>query len=93
MNSNDVLWNYVQSLNRETISKLSKPTSPEILELIKRGVFAILQNLSHGQPNNYISINRDQLGMILSSAMIDGYFLRNVEQRAEMDKALQLVGD
>ncbi len=90
--NNNNLWQYVQSLNPETVTKLSKPSSPEVLHLIQRAIVEMLGNLPHDSYQSVITTNRDELGRLLGSAMVDGYFLRNVEQRLEMEKTLQLTG-
>ncbi|MFM7372491.1 MAG: DUF760 domain-containing protein, partial [Sphaerospermopsis kisseleviana] len=45
----------------------------------------------HDRYNTMITTSRDELGKLLGSAMIDGYFLRNAEQRLEMEKTLQII--
>ncbi|MDZ8051220.1 MAG: DUF760 domain-containing protein [Aulosira sp. ZfuVER01] len=86
------LWEYVQSLNPETVTQLSKPSSPEVLHLIQRAIVEILGNLHNDRYQSVITTSRDELGRLLGSAMVDGYFLRNIEQRLEMEKSLQLIG-
>jgi hypothetical protein len=87
----DQFWQYIQSLNPQTLSQLSQPNSPEVLEVIQKSIVAILGNLPHDRYNTMITTNRDELGKLLGSAMIDGYFLRNAEQRLEMQQTFQLV--
>jgi hypothetical protein len=48
---------------------------------------ATLGNLPHESFNTTITTSRDELGKLLGSAMVDGYFLRNVEQRLELEKS------
>jgi hypothetical protein len=36
-----------------------------------------------------ITTNRENLGRLLASAMMSGYFLRNAEQRMTFEKSLQ----
>ncbi|WP_306298937.1 DUF760 domain-containing protein [Nostoc sp. T09] len=86
------MWQYVQSLSPEKVAQLSQPSSPEILQLIQRAIVGILGNLPHDRYQSVITTSRDELGRLLGSAMVDGYFLRNVEQRLEMEKSLQLTG-
>lgn len=81
------LWEYIQSLDTQTVSQLSKPTSPEVLGLIQRAIVATLGNLPGGKFNTTITTTRDELGKLLGSAMVDGYFFRNVEQRLELEKS------
>lgn len=83
--SNDILMQYVQTLDPETIASLSKPTSPEVLEIISRSVTAILNNLPFDPQHQLIITERDQLGRILGAVMVDGYFLRNAEQRLQLE--------
>ncbi|MCF4970790.1 DUF760 domain-containing protein [Nostoc sp. CMAA1605] len=85
--SQNQLWDYLQSMDSQTVSQLSKPTSPEVLQLIQRSIVATLGNLPGGKFNTTITTSRDELGKLLGSAMVDGYFLRNVEQRLELEKA------
>ncbi|MBW4645390.1 MAG: DUF760 domain-containing protein [Goleter apudmare HA4340-LM2] len=88
---NNQFWQYVRSLNPETVTQLSRPNSPEVLQLIQRSIVAILGNLPHDRYNTMITTSREELGKLLGSAMVDGYFLRNAEQRLEMEKAWQLL--
>lgn len=84
-------WQYIQSLHPETVTQLSRPNSSDILKLIQRSIVATLGNLPHDRHNTMISTSRDELGKLLGAAMVDGYFLRNVEQRLEMEKSLKLL--
>jgi hypothetical protein len=85
------LWQYVQSLNPETVAQLSQPNSPEVLHLIQQAIVAMLGNLPSNKFNTIITTSRDELGKLVGSAMVDGYFLRNAEQRLEMEKMWQLT--
>lgn len=84
-------WEYIQSLNRETVVELSKPDSPEILQLIQQAIVAMLGNLPHDRFNTVITTSREELGRLLGSAMVDGYFLRNAEQRFQIEKTFHLM--
>ncbi|MBD2446356.1 DUF760 domain-containing protein [Nostoc sp. FACHB-152] len=91
--SKNQFWEYVQSLNRETVVQLSKPDSPEVLQLINQAIVAMLGNLPNDRFNTLITTSREELGRLLGSAMVDGYFLRNAEQRFQIEKALRLTDD
>lgn len=88
---NNPLWEYVKSLNPEMIAKLSKPTSPEVLKTIERTIVSMLGGLPSEDFDIEITTSREHLGMLLASAMLNGYFLHNVEQRLELEKSLQLT--
>lgn len=84
---------YVQSLNRDTVLQLSKPDSPEVLQLIQQAIVAMLGNLPDDKFNTVITTSREELGQLLGAAMVDGYFLRNAEQRFQIEKVLQLKSE
>jgi Protein of unknown function (DUF760) len=86
--SENLLWQYVQSMSPETVSQLSRPGSKDVVHAITKTITAILGNLSDENFNTLITTDRDELGHLLGSAMIDGYFLRNIEQRLELEKYL-----
>ncbi len=77
----NLLWDYVQSMSPETIARLSKPMSPEVFQVMERNIVGMLGNLPPEHFGVTISTSRENLGRLLASAMISGYFLRNAEQR------------
>ncbi len=87
--TSNFLWQYVKSLNPETISQLSKPTSTEVLQVMERNIIGLLGNMPSEQFGVTITTSRESLGRLLASAMISGYFLRNAEQRMNFEIALE----
>ncbi|NJL79617.1 MAG: DUF760 domain-containing protein [Richelia sp. RM2_1_2] len=83
------LWQYVSSLSPETITQLSKPSSAEVFGVIERNIIGLLGSLPSEPFHVNITTNRENLGKLLASAMISGYFLRNAEQRMNFEIALQ----
>jgi len=88
-----VLWHYIQSMQPETVAQLSKPNSPDVLQAMERNIIGMLGNLPSEHFEVMITTNRENLGRLLASAMMSGYFLRNAEQRMTLEKSLQLMGD
>lgn len=88
--STNLLWEYVQSLNPDTIDRLSKPTSPEVFQVMEHNIMGMLGNLPSEHFNVNITTSRENFGRLLASAMISGYFLRNAEQRMSFEKAVQM---
>ena len=84
--TNDLLWQY---LSPETVNQLSKPTSAEVFQVMERNITGLLGNLPSEHFGVTVSTNRENLGRLLASAMISGYFLRNAEQRMNFEIALQ----
>ena len=85
------LWQYVQSLTPETIAQLSKPESSEVFQVMERNIIGLLGNLPSEHFGVTVSTSREDLGRLLASAMMSGYFLRNAEQRMGFEKSLQSI--
>lgn len=83
------LWQYLKSLSPETINQLSKPSSPEVFQVMERNIAGLLGNLPSEHFGVSITTSRENLGRLLASAMLGGYFLRNAEQRMNFELALQ----
>lgn len=86
--NNNTLWQYLQSLSPETIARLSRPESPEVFQVIENNIINLLGNLSGENFDVSINTSKENLGRLLASATISGYFLRNVEQRMNLEKNL-----
>lgn len=82
----NALWQYVQSLSPETITQLSQPESSEVFQVIEQNIIGLLGNLPSDNFDVAISTNRENLGRLLASAMMSGYFLRNAEQRMTFEE-------
>lgn len=87
--SSNLLWQYVKSLSPETVTHLSKPTSSEVFQVMERNIVGLLGNLPSEHFGVTITTNRENLGRLLASAMISGYFIRNAEQRMNFDMTIQ----
>ena len=85
------LWQYVQSLSPETIAQLSKPESSEVFQVMERNIVGLLGNLPSEHFGVTVSTSREDLGRLLASAMMSGYFLRNAEQRMGFEQSLQSI--
>ncbi|MBD2314767.1 DUF760 domain-containing protein [Desertifilum sp. FACHB-1129] len=84
----NLLWQYVQSMSPETIAQLSKPVSPEVFQVMEQNIVGMLGHLPSEHFGVTVTTNRENLGRLLASAMISGYFLRNAEQRMNFERAL-----
>jgi hypothetical protein len=89
--SSNLLWQYVQSLSPETVAHLSKPTSPDVFQVIERNIVGLLGGLPSEHFGVTVTTSRENLGRLLASAMISGYFLRSAEQRMAFEKSLQIA--
>ncbi len=84
---NNSLWHYVKSLSPETIAQLSQPESQEVFQIIEHNITGLLGNMPQENFDVAISTNRENLGRLLASAMMSGYFLRNAEQRMSFEES------
>ena len=84
----NLLWHYVQSLSPETITQLSQPESQEVFQIIEHNISGLLGSVPSENFDVAISTNRENLGRLLASAMMSGYFLRNAEQRMGFEQSL-----
>jgi hypothetical protein len=87
--SNNLLWQYVQSMSPETVAQLSKPGSGEVLQVMERNIIGLLGGLPSEHFDVTITTSREHMGRLLASAMMSGYFLRNAEQRMQFEHALK----
>lgn len=85
----NLLWDYVQSMNPETIAQLSRPESGEVLQVMERNIIGLLGGLPSEQFGVTITTSRESLGRLLASAMMSGYFLRKAEQRLNIEQSFQ----
>jgi Protein of unknown function (DUF760) len=83
------LWQYMAKMEPETVSRLSQPTSEEVAQVMERSVLSLLGHLPSEHFDVMITTNRENLGRLLASAMMNGYFLRAAEQRMDFESALQ----
>jgi hypothetical protein len=82
------LWKYVQTLQPEMVAQLSQPGSQDVIQVMERNIGGLLGGLPREGFDVTIAMNRDQLGQLLASAMMNGYFLRNAEQRLSLENTL-----
>lgn len=79
------LLQYLQTLGPERTLTLSQP-SPEALQVMEQQVVGTLGNLPSQQFEVNITTSREQLGRLLASAMVSGYFLHKAEQRLALEQ-------
>lgn len=87
----NTLFQYVQSLSPETITQLSKPASTEVFQVMERNIVGLLGALPTEHFDITITTTREDLGRLLASAMMSGYFLRNAEQRMAFEQSFAIA--
>ncbi len=87
----NLLLQYLQHQPPEVLARVVKSVSPEIKEIISQNVQGMVGMLPSEGFNVQITTDRDNLAGLLASAMMTGYFLRQMEQRMELD--VHLTGE
>ncbi|MGF1491050.1 MAG: DUF760 domain-containing protein [Microcoleaceae cyanobacterium] len=98
LRSNDVetsdnpLLSYLQHQHPDVLAQVAQSASPEIKEIISKNVQGLIGVLPADGFDVQITANRDDLAGLLASAMMTGYFLRQMEQRMHLDSTFGQVG-
>lgn len=80
------LLKYLQHQPPEVLARVAQSVSPEIKQIISQNVQGLVGMLPTESFNVQISTDRENLAGMLASAMMTGYFLRQMEQRMHLDK-------
>ena len=84
----NALIQYLQEQSPDVLQRVAKSASPEIQDIIRHNVQGLLGMLPGEQFEVKVTANRDNFASLLASAMMTGYFLRQMEQRKELEEAL-----
>lgn len=84
----NALIQYLQEQSPDVLQRVARSASPEIQDVIRHNVQGLLGMLPSEQFDVKIQTNRENLAGLLASAMMTGYFLRQMEQRMELDSTL-----
>jgi hypothetical protein len=86
--SGNALIQYLQGQSSDVLQRVARTASPEIQDIIRHNVQGLLGMLPAEQFDVKIQTSRENLAGLLASAMMTGYFLRQMEQRMELDSTL-----
>lgn len=84
----NLLLNYLQTQSPDVLARIAKSASPEIKEIISQNVQGLVGVIPSEAFNVQITTDRENLASLLASAMMTGYFLRQMEQRMELEVGL-----
>ena len=82
------LIQYLQEQSPDTLQRVAKSASNDIQDIIRHHVQGLLGMLPGEHFEVKVTANRDNLANMLASAMMTGYFLRQMEQRKELEETL-----
>ncbi|MFZ1029600.1 MAG: DUF760 domain-containing protein [Limnoraphis robusta] len=83
----NALLSYLQHQHPDLLAHIAQSASPEIKEIISRNVQGLIGVLPSEDFDVQITTSRDNLASLLASAMMTGYFLRQMEQRMQLDES------
>lgn len=86
--SGNELIRYLQEQSPDVLQRVARSAGPDIQEIIRHNVQGLLGLLPGEQFEVKIQTSRDNMAGLLASAMLTGYFLRQMEQRMEMESSL-----
>ena len=79
---------YLQEQSPDVMQRVAKSASNDIQEIIRHNVQGLLGMLPGEQFDVKVTASRDNFASLLASAMMTGYFLRQMEQRKELEESL-----
>jgi hypothetical protein len=79
------LLKYLQHQSPEVLTRVAQSVSSEIKQIISHNVQGLVGVLPNEGFNVQITTDRENLAGLLASAMMTGYFLRQMEQRMELE--------
>ena len=86
--SGNSLIQYLQEQSPDVLQRVARSVSGDIQDIIRHNVQGLLGMLPAEQFEVKIQTSRENLAGLLASAMMTGYFLRQMEQRMELETAL-----
>jgi hypothetical protein len=87
------LIQYLQEQSPDVLQRVARSASSDIQDIIRHNVQGLLGMLPGEQFEVKIQASRDNLAGLLASAMMTGYFLRQMEQRMELEASLFVDAD
>ena len=84
----NALIQYLQEQPPDVLQRVARSASGEIQDIIRHNVHGLLGMLPGEQFEVKVQTSRENLAGLLASAMMTGYFLRQMEQRMELEATL-----
>ena len=84
----NALIQYLQEQSPDVLQRVAKSASPDIQDIIRHNVQGLLGMLPGEQFDVKVTSSRDNFASLLASAMMTGYFLRQMEQRKELEESM-----
>jgi hypothetical protein len=86
--NNNTLLAYLQGQSPETLAKVAQSVSPEVRQIISQNIQNLVGMLPPQNFSVQVTTDRENLAGLLGSAMMTGYFLKQMETRMQLDRSL-----
>ena len=83
--SDNSLLQYLQQQNPDVLAEIARSISPDAKQIVSQNVQGLVGMLPSEQFQVQVTTDQDHLSNMLASAMMTGYFLRQMEQRMELE--------
>jgi hypothetical protein len=82
------LLKYLQHQPPEVLERVARSVSPHVKQIISHNVQGLVGVLPTEEFNVKITTDRENLAGLLASAMLTGYFLRQMEHRMDLEDSI-----
>ncbi|MCA6594821.1 MAG: DUF760 domain-containing protein [Pseudanabaena sp. M046S1SP1A06QC] len=89
--SNNLLLDYLKNQSPEILATVAQSVSPEAQQIISQNIQNLLGILPPSNFNVSITTDRENLAGLIGSAMMTGYFIRQMETRMHLDQSLASI--
>jgi hypothetical protein len=89
--SNNLLLDYLKQQSPETLATVAQSVSPEVHQIINQNIQNLVGMLPPPHFNVSITTDRENLANLIGSAMMTGYFIRQMETRMQLDHSLASI--
>ncbi len=89
--TNNLLLDYLKEQSPETLATVARSVSPEAQQIINQNIQNLVGMLPPPHFNVSITTDRENLANLIGSAMMTGYFIRQMETRMQLDESLKSV--
>jgi hypothetical protein len=89
--SDNLLLAYLQNQPPDALAKVAQSVTPEVRQIISQNIQNLVGMLPPQHFNISITTDRENLAGLLGSAMMTGYFLKQMETRMQLDQSFSTI--
>jgi hypothetical protein len=89
--TNNLLLDYLKNQSPETLTTVAQSVTPEVQQIINQNIQNLLGMLPPSNFNVTVTTDRENLAGLIGSAMVTGYFIRQMETRMQLDHSFANV--